>query len=213
MLDVLSEYDNLVEAAKDCAGNWQRWNSFVWFGADDYPKSENIMLGYTVGPQSDIADEANHLTVERVLAPYLGMHKDPTKTADRYGASVSGDQNAAKGFMVRVYDDNGHITKAFAALFDLSREYIEGVAVNEKDLDAANHSQMLRYVTRDLADVCKEVGVEYKEEQIVPVTEALLEKWGADEIGFEEFDADFANVVREINGLPTVEAEDEDEEE
>lgn len=206
MLDVLRQFETVEDAAEDMAGNWKNWSSFVLFG--NVPHEDEVMLGYTIGPQSGMVDEANHLTLERALAPYMGLLDDPSKTADRYGASLHGDRDALKGFMIRVYDDNGNITDAFKAAFALSREVGLGeYAINEADFDTVNRRHMLRYVGGELPDMCKELGVEFKDEYITQVTDILI---GEDELSLDDVeDRQIFNVLRDILGIPYDSEEEE----
>lgn len=173
ILGTLAQYRTLREAAKYAAGNWQNWNHFWWMGEKEYPNSHNIMLGYLVGPQSTIREHADSVFVHQQMAKHKGMHDDPSKTADNYGADFHGDKNLLTGIMVRVYDDH-KITPAFKLLYKLARKSGEE-PLNQKVFEEVNRREMLTYLNGELPYQCEKLGKEYTTALCVSVLEALLE--------------------------------------
>ena len=165
MLKELAKYVEVEVAAKALAGNWQNWRSFVWFGSDDYPDSQNIMLGYIVNNmESSAVDHANYITVRKALEPYLGMFEDETKTADNFGSSFWGQKDAFNGFMVRVYDSDGNITDAFKAIFELSQDYLDGEYLDEDDFKVAERKEYLRWVGSEIDWLAEQNDVKIKDD-------------------------------------------------
>ncbi len=186
MLDELREFETVEEAAEESAGNWKNWKHFAWFGADDVPDSHNVMLGYMVGPQSSSIDDANFVTVTRALQPFIGSMLDLTSTVGHYGASLHGDQNAAKGFMVRVYQD-GLITDAFKKLYEIAKQTgLENFPLNEDDFKNVTRQSITKYVLDDVVKACNEKNVPYTIEILNNVVSWLME----DEPIFEDLDDD-----------------------
>lgn len=147
MIKEIADCETMDEAVAECAGNWQHWQNFCWFGAKDVPNSDKVMLGYITGPQSGITDMANYETVRRAMEPFLGNMTEGAQ-AETYGANLHGDRNALAGFMVRVVDENGQPTAAFKALFELTRDNDGEFALDEHDLEVVNRREVQCYVYR-----------------------------------------------------------------
>lgn len=177
MLKDIARCKSLEQAAKHCAGNWQKWENFVYFGASDVPKAEDLMLGYIVGIPDTITDEANYVTVHRTLKPYLGDLTEGAQ-ASEYKASFCGDKDALKGFAVRVVDDEGKPTPVFKALFELTRNWSEG-ALNDDDFKACNRKFVRNYVFTEVGFL---IDGELKEEFAKLPEEQRNEAKLADEI-------------------------------
>lgn len=175
LLKILKSFKTVEEAAKEMAGNWERWNHFVWFGSNEFPNSDKIMLGYLTGPESGLRDLANARTVMNVLKPYMGMADDHTKTADSFGSSFWGDTDALAGCMVRVHHDDGTITEAFEKLYNLASDYIDEVPLCEETYNAVNREMVLAYVTRHLEYWCRTNKIEYSTQLSERVTDYILE--------------------------------------
>lgn len=187
MLNNIAKHKRIGAAAAEAAGNWQNWQNFVWFGSNDVPNSDKVMLGYVTGPQSTVRDMANGVVIAKALEPFMGnMSKDDTKTADHFGADFHGDKNSLKGFMVRVYDNKGLVTDAFRALFDLSRNYTEGCILDKTTFNEVNRREIMRWVGGELPSECEDLGIDYHDDLIVKVTDVLLE----DDLEFDLIDQD-----------------------
>jgi hypothetical protein len=174
LLPDLSKFKNLEDAAKEMAGNHQRWQNFMWFGSSRVNKPENIMLAYTQTFQTGILEEANHEVVANLLKPYYSEEDDPNFVADDYGASISGDRNAAQGFAVRVYDDNGEITEVFEKLYDLASYYNEEEPLDEAIFDKINRQRMLEYIQGNLPYLCEKHGKQYSDQLASDITDVLV---------------------------------------
>ena len=158
MLDQLKRCNSLEEAAEQSAGNWQNWKNFVWFGSD-MPNSDQVMLGYLLGPNSDSVDESNALTVKKAMDSFMGMIEDPSKNADNFGSSFWGDKNALSGLMVRVRDNEGNITKAFETLYNVSQNYTDDGPIDDNDFKVANKRSLLRWIYSEIDSLAKENDV------------------------------------------------------
>ena len=54
--------DNIKDAAKNAAGNWRKFDSFVWYG-DSVDDPQNCFIFYPSHRDSDLLDVANHKAI------------------------------------------------------------------------------------------------------------------------------------------------------
>jgi len=103
----LGELD-LEDAAKAAAANWRKFDSFVWFQADDLDDAEDWAVIYTHHRDSGLLDQSNASVISKELAPFTeGDDSDVVFESHSHWAVGHID-----GFSVRVYRD-GEITEAF----------------------------------------------------------------------------------------------------
>jgi hypothetical protein len=159
----------LKEAAEDAAGNWKKWECFFFSGERKFANSHDLYLFYTKTFESGLKDEANHVTITRVLKPYLGMQDDPTKTVEYMNNSFCGDQDALQGYIVRVYNEDGEITDAFKALYELMKDYNPDCsewAINEKDFEATNDKLLKQLVVGEVRSLAQRVLDGFREDGV-----------------------------------------------
>lgn len=53
------------------AGNWRKWESFAWFGANELDNPNEWALAYTVNRDSDVLTRANDIEIKKRMAPYV----------------------------------------------------------------------------------------------------------------------------------------------
>jgi len=185
-MNEIADCKNVKAAANAAAGNWQNWSSFVWFGERETPEPHNVYLFYTLGHDYTIADLTNHEILETVvLKPYLGDLQEGA-TADHFGSTAHGDMKL-KGFAVRVYDEAGEITPAFKALHEAARTIKTDRVLDERMEKVINRREWLRWLNGDLPYLCKQYGVEYKEEMLTSFTDHITKE---EELNFDHLDSD-----------------------
>ncbi len=103
----LGELD-LEDAAQAVAGNWKKFDSFVWFRADELDVTENWAVIYTHHRDSGLLDQSNASVISKELAPFTeGDDSDVVFESHHHWAVGHVD-----GFSVRVFK-YGQITDAF----------------------------------------------------------------------------------------------------
>lgn len=53
------------------AGNWRKFESFAWFGANALDKPGEWAIVYTVNRDSDVLTRANDIEIKKRMAPYV----------------------------------------------------------------------------------------------------------------------------------------------
>lgn len=175
LLANLAAFDSVEEAAEGMAGNYKNWRCFMWFGEDDVPDNQNVMLGYLVNNMNgSLAEEANAKVVQDAMKPFMG---DLTEggLVDEFGSDFCGDSNALSGLQVRVYDSEGNITEPFRILYELGLKQKEEGLLDRAVYEKLNEQRLRKYVdeylkfediqprpnTEDVLSILQEQDIEY----------------------------------------------------
>jgi len=117
----------LEDAAKQLAGNWQRFESFAWFRESEIDDPDNWAIIYTHNRDSGLLDQSNADAVAEALKAF-------SETDDADVVFESHDHWAVghvHGFSIRVYR-NGEITEAFKTYHDLM-EQMDGYPILDEE--------------------------------------------------------------------------------
>lgn len=119
----------LEDAAEQAAGNWQRFNSFVWFRDKDVEDADKWAIIYTHNRDSGLLDQSNASVIAKVMAPFT-EDDEPTVVFESHSHWAVGHVD---GFSIRVFDGKGEITEAFRKYHELA-ESMDGYPIlNEQD--------------------------------------------------------------------------------
>lgn len=105
----------IEDAATQAAGNWQRFNSFVWFRDKELDDPDQWALIYTHNRDSGLLDQSNAKVIAKAMAPYT-EGDDPDVVNESHSHWAVGHVD---GFSIRVFDSNGEITEAFRKYHEL----------------------------------------------------------------------------------------------
>jgi len=123
---------DLEEAAHMAAGNWQRFDSFVWFRDSELEDADQWAIVYARNRDSGLLDQSNAAVIEKALEPFT-EGDDPDAVVEQHSHWAVGN---VQGHSIRVFDGDGNITEAFQAYFEL-QEQLEAYPV----LDESDYSQ------------------------------------------------------------------------
>jgi len=127
MSNGLGELD-LEDAAEAAAGNWKKFDSFVWFRADDLDDAENWAIVYTHNRDSGLLDQSNAAAIEKEMSPFT-EGDDPDVVFESHSHWAVGHID---GFSVRVFKD-GQITEAFHRYHALAEALAIYPVLDEED--------------------------------------------------------------------------------
>ena len=151
MANPLDELE-LDEAAKQVAGNWQRFKCFVWF-RDEIEDSDNWAIIYTHNRDSGLIDQSNSAVIEKALQPFIDGD-DPDVVMESHNHWAVGHVD---GFSVRVFKD-GQITDAFRRYHELA-EAMDGYPI----LDEGDYSRRESEATiENIVDAAWRIKDEYE---------------------------------------------------
>lgn len=125
---MLGTFD-LEEAATKAAGNWKRFDSFVWFRDRELEDADQWSVIYTHNRDSRLLDQSNAHVISRAMESF-------TEGADSDGVFESHSHWAVghvDGFSLRVFDQHGEITPAFKAYHDLTERFDDYPILDESD--------------------------------------------------------------------------------
>jgi hypothetical protein len=113
-MDSLGEMD-LEEAAIEAAGNWKRFNCFVWYRDRELDDADNWAIIYTHNRDSGLLEQSNAAVITKVVLPFTEAG-DPDVVFESHNHWAVGHVD---GFSVRVFKD-GKITDAFRTYHKLA---------------------------------------------------------------------------------------------
>ena len=118
----------LKDAAKTAAGNWQRFQCFVWFRDRDLKRPEDWSIVYTHNRDSGLLDQSNAAVINKAMLPFTNGD-DPDVVFESHSHWAVG---SVDGFSVRVFK-RGRITKAFRVYHELSERMADYPILDESD--------------------------------------------------------------------------------
>lgn len=119
----------LEDAAEQAAGNWQRFDSFVWFRDRDLEDADKWAIIYTHNRDSGLLDQSNAKVISKAMTPFT-EGDDPDVVMESHSHWAVGHVD---GFSLRVFDGNGEITEAFCKYHELSVALYDYPILNEQD--------------------------------------------------------------------------------
>lgn len=121
----------IEDAAKKAAGNWQRFESFIWFRSSELKDAQNWAVFYTQNRDSGLLSQSNSAVITAALKPFTEGN-NPDVVMESHSHWLVGH---VVGFSIRIFRRR-KITKAFQAYFELL-EQIEAYPI----LDEPDYSQ------------------------------------------------------------------------
>lgn len=123
----LGELD-LEDAARQAAGNWQKFDCFAWFRRSELKRPVNWAVIYTHHRDSGLLDQSNAAVINNALLPFSkGDDSDVVFESHTHWAVGHVD-----GFSIRVFK-RGRITKAFRTYHDLAVQMADYPVLDEGD--------------------------------------------------------------------------------
>ena len=128
---------DMQEAADKAAGNWQRFNSFIWFRDRELDDADRWAIIYTHNRDSTLLDRSNASVISKAMAPFAETD-DPDVVFESHSHWACG---WISGFSIRVFNANGEITEAFRRYHELAQAmddyaYLDESDYSERELEA-----------------------------------------------------------------------------
>ncbi|MGE3406437.1 MAG: hypothetical protein AB7I37_06440 [Pirellulales bacterium] len=120
---------DIDEAAQKAAGNWQRFDSFVWFRDKEVADADRWAIIYTHNRDSGLLDQSNASVIAKAMAPFA-LADDPDVVFESHSHWAVGHVD---GFSLRVFDSNGEITEALQRYHELAQAMDEYPILDESD--------------------------------------------------------------------------------
>ncbi len=119
----------LEDAAKEAAGNWKKFDSFVWWREREMDDADRWAIVYTSNRDSGLIDQSNSAVIAKALEALTEDH-DPDVVAERHSHWLVGHVD---GYSIRVFDNDGNITEAFKTYFGLLEQMEAYPLLDESD--------------------------------------------------------------------------------
>ena len=132
----------LEDAAKQLAGNWQRFESFCWFRENEIADPDNWAIVYTHNRDSGLLDQCNADAIAEAMEPFT-EGDDPDVVMESHDHWAIGHVD---GFSIRVYR-NGEITEAFKTYHDLMEQMDGYPILDEEDYSERELEATLENIT------------------------------------------------------------------
>lgn len=133
----LTELD-VKDAAKTAAGNWRKFECFVWFRASDLKRPDDWTIIYTHNRDSCLIDQSNAAVIDKALEQFVG--KDVVSESHSHWVVGHVD-----GFSIRVYR-RGKITQAFQTYFQLLQQMDDYPILDETDYSDREYEATLENI-------------------------------------------------------------------
>ena len=89
----------LEDAAKEAAGNWQKFESFCWYRESEIEDPDNWAIIYTSNRDSGLLDQSNAEAIAEAMEPFSETD-DPDVVFESHNHWACGHVD---GFSIRVY--------------------------------------------------------------------------------------------------------------
>ena len=143
---------DLESAAKEAAGNWQKFDSFWWHRSNEVEDVDVWTLVYTNHRDSGLLDQSNTEAISEVMQPFLDQ--EPCDVMEEHHNHWA--VGWVDGYAIRVYRD-GQITDAFRTWHDLQARVNDYPLLNEEDYSAREYDATIE----NIADAAWRVKHEY----------------------------------------------------
>ena len=115
----------VIEAARKAVGNWKRFQSFAWHDRPD--DAEKWAIFYTHNRDSGLIDQSNASVIEKALGRFI---ERGSVRREHHGHWACG---WVDGYAIRVFRQDGHVTKAFSTYHELTERLDNYPILDESD--------------------------------------------------------------------------------
>jgi hypothetical protein len=143
---------DLEEAAKVAAGNWMRFESFVWWRRREMDDAADFAILYTHNRDSGLLDQSNADAIAKTLEPFTDGD-DPDVNFESHNHWACG---WIQGHAIRVFRD-GEITESFRFYHELAERMDNYPVLDEEDYSRREYEVTLE----NIADAARSLRHDY----------------------------------------------------
>lgn len=133
------DWSDLASAAKEMAGNWRDFDSFVWSRGYDLEDADNWCISYTTTRDAGLLAQSNEQEINRRLQAFADGD-DPDVVFERHTHWAVGHVD---GFSLRVYRADGSITLAFEEFCRIKQDLENYALLSESDYSEREYNATL----------------------------------------------------------------------
>jgi hypothetical protein len=146
----------LEKAAARAAGNWKRFESFVWFRDRELEDADQWSVIFTHNRDSRLLDQSNAQVITKAMESFT-EGDDPDVVFESHSHWAVGHVD---GFSLRVFDQHGEITPALKAYHALAERLDDYPILDESDYSNREYEATL--------DNIKDAAWKVKREFVLP---------------------------------------------
>lgn len=150
---------------KIVAGNWKKFDCFVWHRRGEVADPDEWGIIYTSGRDSGLLTRSNEAEIAKILDPFT-EGDDPDLVAESHFHWACGHLN---GYSIRVYHD-GELTPVFLAYISLAERCERYPILNEDDYSQREYDATITNI--------REAGLGYEDDYNLP------DDWAAEVYGW-----------------------------
>jgi hypothetical protein len=123
------DWDDVASAAEQMAGNWRKFNNFVWHRGNQLADADRWLVFYAAHRDSGLLAQSNHAEIAKRLEPFT-EGADPDVVPEAHSHWAVGHIH---GFAIRVYKPDGSTTPAFEEFCRIKQDLDNYPILNESD--------------------------------------------------------------------------------
>lgn len=196
------DWTDVEAAAKEAAGNWQRFSSFAWHRGYRLEDADRWAIFYTSGRDVGLLDQSNHAEIARLLAPFT-EGDDPDVVHETHSHWAVGYLD---GFSIRVYGKDGGITDVFTEFCRIKENLDDYPILNESDYSEREYAATLENYRSEMWTVRKELPEGWEAEVYSWFSDHGLERFieNRDDQGGSAPREQITEALQELGLLPSV---------
>lgn len=122
------DWNDVEEAARQMAGNWRQFDSFIWSRGYRLADADKWMIFYTSHRDAGLLAQSNHKVITERLAPF-SVGNDPDLVFERH---FHFGFRFVDGLSIRVYRADGTITDAFQEFCRIKKQLDDSLILDEQ---------------------------------------------------------------------------------
>lgn len=204
--------DYYMEQARKLAGNWQKFDSFAWFGKREIDNPDNWAIVYTSNRDSTLLDQSNEHAINEAMKPFTEEGEDgqePTAVQERHNHWAVG---YVDGYSIKCFNDDGNPTEAIKTWINIQHALEQYPVLDESDWSEREYEATCENVQMQTSYICRKHGLDYSDELAGQVHEWLSNNKpnsleNRDDTGGFPDDDDIEDALEALGLLVTVESE------
>lgn len=141
MATTVSQWSDVDEAAREAAGNWQKFESFAWH--DKPADAAHWCIVYTHNRDSDVLTRSNAEAIHKEMSGFITGRDNASVRAEDHNHWACG---WVKGYAIKVYTKSGKVTVAFRKWCELQARLADYPVLDEEAHSRMEYEECLETI-------------------------------------------------------------------